>query len=398
MPDAAARPALIGLLVFVSMLGPLSLNILMTSLPGLVSTFQTSRETVQQTVSLFLGAMAVSQLALGFLADRFGRRSTLIVATVLYTGASAAAVFATDIGFLVAARIAQALGAVAGITVARAIIRDLYGASASASMIGYVTMGMVVAPMVAPVAGAFLDETFGWRSIFVACAALGLAALAAIIAILPETRPAALATTTAGAVFRRMGQLLGRRRFLGYAGASAFASAIFFAFVGAAPYLVIETMRLDKSAYGLWFISIAGSYMLGNYLSGRLSQRVGIDRMVLTGNLISLAGVVILLACSLWLPATPAALFLPMALASVANGLTLPSAIAGSVSVDPQAAGAAAGLAGFLQMGLGGIASFVAAIIAVGSAVPLALFMLAAAVLALLCGALARESRTAVVA
>ncbi len=390
MSRSVPRPVLIGLLVLVSTLGPLSLNILMASLPGLVVTFQTSREAVQQTVSLFLAAMAVSQLLLGFLADRFGRRSTLIVAIALYTAASAIAVYADTIGFLVLARIAQALGAVAGITVARAVIRDLYGAAASASMIGYVTMGMVAAPMIAPVLGAFLDETFGWRAIFVACAILGVVSLVAVVAVLPETRPPSLAMTTAPEVFGRMGALMRSVRFVGYAGSSAFASAIFFAFVGAAPYLVIDVMGLDKSTYGVWFIVIAGSYMAGNFLSGRLSQRVGIDRMVFAGNLVSLIGVVVMLVCAAALPASAPALFLPMMLASLANGLTLPSAIAGSVSVNPQAAGAAAGLTGFLQMWLGAVASFVAALLAVDSAVPMVVLMLVAAVLAMVCGSLAR--------
>jgi DHA1 family bicyclomycin/chloramphenicol resistance-like MFS transporter len=387
----AARPALIGLLVLASMLGPLSLNIVMPSVPGLVQTFGSNRETVQQVISLFLIAMAVSQLLLGFLADRFGRRRTLIVATILYTLASLAAALTASIGLLILARVAQALGAVAGLTVARAVIRDLYGRERSASMIGYVTMGMVVAPMIAPALGGFLDEAFGWRAIFIACMLIGLVVSAAVMVILPETRPAELTLVTARAVALRMAALARAPRFIGYAGTSAFASAVFFAFVGAAPYLVIDVLRMDKSDYGLWFISVAGAYMLGNFLSGRLSQRVGLDRMVLAGNLLSLAGVVLMLVLALVFPPSIAALFVPMAIASIANGLTLPSAIAGSVSVDPQAAGAAAGLTGFMQMGLGGIASYLAGLVAFGTAVPMGLIMLVCALAALACGSLARR-------
>jgi MFS transporter, DHA1 family, multidrug resistance protein len=377
------------LLILVSMTAPLALNILLPSLPGFPKTFATTKETAQLTLSLFLGGMAVAQLVIGPLADRFGRRPVLLSGLLLFVVASFVASFATTIGTLIIARVIQAFGAVAGLTIARTIVRDIYPREQAASMIGYVTMGMVVAPMIAPALGGVLDENFGWRSIFIACLLLGAGALLATFLILKETRPATLQAATVREVANRSVGLLGRKTFIAYGGTSALSSAMFFAFVGAAPYVVQEQLGLSKDVYGYWFASIALGYMVGNFFSGRFSERIGINRMIMTGNLLGLASGLLITALSLAGVFNPAAIFLPAVLMSIGNGLVLPNAIAGAVSVDPRAVGAASGLAGFLQAGIGGIASFIAGAISGSSALNMALLMLVFSVLALLTARLA---------
>jgi MFS transporter, DHA1 family, multidrug resistance protein len=374
---------LLPLLILVSMTGPLALNIILPSLPAFSTVFSTSRETAQLTLSLFLGGMAVAQLLLGPLADRFGRRPVLIGGLVLFVAASLMAAAANSIGVLIAARIMQAFGAVAGITIARTVVRDVFGRDHSASMIGYVTMGMVVAPMLAPALGGFLDERFGWRAIFIACFVLGAGALVATILVLRETKPAGLAHSDFRDVAGRSFDLLGHRAFLAYGGTSAFASAMFFSFVGAAPYLVQERLGLSKEVYSYWFATIAMGYMAGNFISGRYSRRFGLRRMILAGNWLGLASGLIITALSLAGYFSPAAIFFPAILMSIGNGVLLPSAIAGAVSANPDAAGAASGLTGFLQMGVGGVASFVAGAFASASALPMASLMLIFALMAM---------------
>jgi MFS transporter, DHA1 family, multidrug resistance protein len=380
---------LLALLVLISMTAPLALNIILPSLPGFPVTFSTSKETAQLTLSLFLGAMGIAQLIIGPLADRLGRRPVLIGGLALFVLASLMATFATTISMLIIARIVQAFGAVAGITIARTIVRDVYPREQAASMIGYVTMGMVVAPMLAPALGGVLDETFGWRAIFIACAVLGLFALLSSIFALRETRPIDLQAATAREVVHRSSDLLKRRVFLGFAGSSAFASAMFFSFVGAAPYIVQDQLGLSKDVYGYWFASIAFGYMVGNFFSGRYSQRIGLHRMILTGNALGLLAAIVMTGLSLAGYFNPAAIFLPAMLMSIGNGLVLPNAIAGAVSVDPKAVGAASGLTGFLQTGIGGIGSFIAGAISGVNALNMALLMLVFSLLALLTAQLA---------
>src|SRR5881275_2852525 len=158
---------LLALLIGMTAVGPLSLNILAPAMPGLIVTFAADAGAVQLTLSLFLFGMAVSQLVLGPLSDRFGRRPVMLAGLALTVVANFAALAATSITGLIAARAVQAFGATCGIVIARAVIRDLYERDRAASMIGWVTMAMVVAPMIAPLIGGALDSAYGWWAIFV---------------------------------------------------------------------------------------------------------------------------------------------------------------------------------------------------------------------------------------
>jgi MFS transporter, DHA1 family, multidrug resistance protein len=362
-------------LIIGSMIGPLSLNIIMPSMPGWATWFNASRAEVQLTLSLFLASQAVSQLFIGPLADRYGRRPVLLWSLGLFVTASVAASYAISIEMLIVARIVQAAGGTAGLSLGRTVVRDLAPTDTAASMIGYVTMGMVIAPLLAPTIGGLLDERFGWPAIFWVCASLGILSFTLNLTMLPETRPKESMGQTSREVLIRSAQLLRNRQVMGYALGSGFTSAVFFTFLGAAPYLVIEVLKLPKTTYGLWFIALSLGYMIGNYGSGRFSERLGVDRMIRTGCLISLAGVLVLLALSSVPVMHPAALFLPCFVTSLGNGLFLPNAIAGAVSVDTRAAGAASGLTGFTQMGFGALFSFIAGEVTGASPLPMAAIM-----------------------
>ncbi len=367
--------SLLPILIIMSMIGPLALNILMPSMPGLAAALDASRSEVQLTLSLFLASQAISQLFIGGLADRFGRRPVLLTALALYVGACIAAALATTIVTLIAARIVQAAGATAGMALSRTVVRDLAPQDAAASMIGYVTMGMVVAPLVAPSIGGLIDDAFGWRAIFLFSLTLGVAGVVMAGLRLPETRPATTAAQTTRQLLQRSWDVARNRRFLGFALGSAFTSAVFFAFLGGAPYLVVETMGMPKVAYGLWFIALSVGYMLGNFCSGRFSERLGGAKMIQIGNALGFLGVGIFLALAFVPVLHPAAIFLPCFVMAMGNGFLLPNAVAGAVSVDPTAAGAASGVVGFLQMGFGALASFAAGQITTVSPLPMALLM-----------------------
>lgn len=383
VPLTSTRAGILFVLVLISTIGPLSLNIAMPVLPTIQKAFAVSRESATSVLSLFLLGMAAAQLILGPLADRLGRRPVLLIGLALYVVASALAAFATSIEQLLAARILQALGATVGLPLARTIVRDLYDRNEAASMIGYITMVMVIAPMMSPYLGAVASERFGWQAIFVICVALGIAALIIVWALLPETRPASLDTTTSRDVIVRSLTLLKMPSFLAACGTGACASAIFFAFQGGAPYLVINVMGMTETSYALWFMTIALGYMIGNFISGRYSRRFGIERMILAGNMLGVAGALIAVALAFVPVMHPLALFLPMTLVSFSNGLVIPNAITAALSVEPKAAGAASGLAGALQFGLSALASYLVGAINAETALPLALSMTFIAIMGL---------------
>ncbi len=359
MPNAevltAPRPSF-AILVAISAIGPLAMNILVPSMPGLEKSFAVPYGTVQLTLTLYLIGMAVCQLIYGPASDHFGRRPMLLAGLALFFLASVAAALATNIYFLIAARLVQAIGGSAGIVLARAMVRDVYSREKSASMISYVTMAFVVAPMVAPVLGGLLEQYASWRAGFWLLAALDAAVLAAAFATLPETHVNRRTTVNLGFI-TNAGTLMTHSLFRTYALTIAFTSAIYYAFLGGAPHLMIDIMGRTPFEYGLWFISISATYMVANFLSGRYTQRAGLDRMIVTGNVIALVGCLACLAAALTDHLTPVTLFLPVAFAGFGNGLTLPNGTAAAISVEPRMTGAAAGMAGFTQMVVGSSAS-----------------------------------------
>jgi len=361
-PDGAVRSdehqwRLLTLLIAITAVGPLSLNILAPAMPGLIGTLGAGAGTVQLTLSLFLLGMAISQLVLGTLSDRFGRRPVMLAGLALTVVASFAALATTSITGLIVARTCQAFGATAGIVIGRAVVRDLYDRDRAASMIGWVTMAMVVAPMIAPLIGGALDTALGWHAIF---AFVGLFAAAILVWAsfqLPETRK--VATGEGFAHFlAASGSLLTDRAFLGYALVAAFNSAMFFTFIGGAPHVVVTIMHRSSAEYGIWFLAISLAYMAGNFAAGRWSAKYGVDVMIRAGVAVTVAGAAVGIIWVLLDPAGgPAVIMTPQMIIGFASGFMLPNALAGAVSVRPQAAGAAAGITGFMQMGLGAATS-----------------------------------------
>jgi DHA1 family bicyclomycin/chloramphenicol resistance-like MFS transporter len=161
-----AKPPFIGLLIAIAAVSPLGINMYLPSMPGMARALGVDFTTIQLTLSLYLAAMALGQLVIGPLSDRFGRRPVLLIGLMVFVIGSLLCLTAQNVGLLIFGRAVQAVGGTAGITLSRAIVRDLYGRNQVASMIGYVTMGMAVAPMIAPTIGGVLETLFGWRASF----------------------------------------------------------------------------------------------------------------------------------------------------------------------------------------------------------------------------------------
>jgi DHA1 family bicyclomycin/chloramphenicol resistance-like MFS transporter len=352
-------------LVMAAAVGPLAMNVFLPSLPGMTRYFATDYAMMQLAVSLYLAATAVLQLGIGPASDRFGRRPVMIACIVIFLVGTVAAIYAPTIEVFLACRILQAFAS-AGLVISRAVVRDTVGTAESASRIGYVVMAMSAVPMFAPIIGGYLDELYGWQATFVLILGFGLLSLGVVHADLVETNRHA--ATSFAAQFRAYPELLSSRRFWGYSATAAFTSGAFFAFLGGGPFVATEILGLSPSAYGLYFGTISFGYMLGNYLSGRYSKRYGINRMMLMGNMVAASGMLV----SILLFATgidhPLALFAPVIFTGVGNGMTLPNANAGLVSVRPHLAGSASGLGGALQIGGGAaLAALVGALLDVES-------------------------------
>jgi DHA1 family bicyclomycin/chloramphenicol resistance-like MFS transporter len=363
--EAPVRRPPLAILIAISMLQPFALNVLAPATPALSRALQADYATIQLTLTFYLVSVALTQLVVGPLSDRIGRRPCVLGAIVLFAAGSALGAVVTTIEGLLVARVIQAAGGGTCFALSRAIVRDTASAAESASLIGYITMGMVVAPMLAPLVGGFLDAQFGWRAIFVVCAALAAGIAVPALLRLSETAPSG-GKSSFGDIARGFPILARDRGFLGYAAALALNSAAFFAFIAGAPYIVVDVMGQTPGVYGAYFVATAGGYMVGNFVTGRFGRRLGGERLVAYGTMISIASVGVALVLAFAAPWTPASLFLPLVGNSVGNGMTIPGATASALSVRPDLAGTAAGIVGSTQLGLGAAAAAL-----MGYAVPL---------------------------
>ena len=351
-----AAPHLVTL-VMTAAIGPLAMNIFLPSLPGMARYFDTDYAVMQLAVSFYLGATALLQLFIGPASDRFGRRPVMLACFGVFLVGTLAAVYAPTVEALLVCRLLQAFSS-AGMVVARAVVRDTVGTAEAASQIGYITMGMSIVPMVGPMVGGFLDELYGWQAGFWLTLAFGVVALAVVIVDLGETNRNR--SESFAAQFRAYPELFGSPRFWGYALTASFTSGAFFAFIGGGPYVASEMLHLTPSQYGFYFGIISLGYMLGNFLSGRFARVMGINRMMMSGNIVAASGMVLAIALFGAGLHHPLSLFGPVFFTGVGNGLTLPSANAGMVSVKPHLAGSASGLGGAMQVGGGAALSVVA--------------------------------------
>ncbi|MET1415261.1 multidrug effflux MFS transporter [Roseibium sp. HPY-6] len=345
----------LGVLIAISTVSPLAMQIYLPSLAGMMVVFSASASEIQLSMSAYFIAVAVSQLFWGPLSDQFGRRPVIVVGMVLFVLGSILCLVAPTIEALIAARVIQAAGGCTGMVLGRAIVRDIYGPRQSASMIGYVTMGMAVMPTIAPAVGGLLDQFYGWQGGFFLLLLIGLAVLAASMFLLPETNHHR-SRVGPGQVLRSYGILMKERLFWSYALTAAFSALTYFAYLGGAPFIAAQLLSLSAAEMGFYFMFVALGYIVGNYISGRFAARIGLYPMILTGTLISVFSVGLIGGFAYFGSVTAASLFLPMFVLGLGNGVCLPSAISGAVSVRPKLAGAASGLVASMQVGMGAFA------------------------------------------
>ncbi|MCF6320661.1 MAG: multidrug effflux MFS transporter [Rhizobiaceae bacterium] len=360
-------------LVLISGLSALTMNIFLPSLPSISIHFNEDKTVVQLAITLYLIAIAIMQPVLGPFSDYYGRRPVVLFGMFGFFVGTFITIYAPTIEVLLAGRMIQALCAT-GLVVSRAIIRDMVGREKSASMIGYVTMGMALAPMIGPVIGGFLDEYYGWQAPLWLLIFSGVIVFVIIWFDLGETRKTAAPNLTSQ--FANYPTLLSSRRFWGYSLSASFCSGAFFALLGGGPYVATQYYSLAPSQFGMYFAIIAVGYMAGNFISGRYSESFGITKMMIYGNIVVAAGIVIAIFLLIFVIKAPLSFFLPLIFLGIGNGMTLPNANAGIVSLHPRLAGAASGLGGFLQISIGALFSILAGFVLDAQSYPMPLLML----------------------
>ena len=376
--DNTTPPVLITL-ILVTSISVLTMNAFIPSLPALAEDLGSSYAFMQIAVSGYLLMTAFMQLLIGPLSDRYGRRPVILISLMIFILASLGCIMAEDGVTFMIFRMLQAAVA-SGMVLSRTIVRDLLEPTEAASMIGYMTAAMALVPMFGPMYGGAMEEALGWRATFWSFVVFGIAVLWLCWIDLGETNKSRSGSFREQ--FAAYPGLLSARRFWGYTMTAAFASGSFFALLGGGPFVGREIFDLSPAATGLYLGMIAFGYMSGNLITGRYASRMGINRIMMVGCLISTIGLSAGLLVNLFVVQHPLAVFGFCVFVGLGNGLTMPAATTGILSVRPSLAGSASGLGSAMMIGGGaGLSALAGALLSKESgAAPLLVLMVASAI------------------
>ena len=339
-------------LIVLSGLGALSLSIFLSSILEMSIFFNKSYALMQLSISLYLITTAFFQIIAGPLSDKFGRRRITLYSIFIFILASLGCFFSTQFEFFIFFRIMQGSIA-AGFLMSRVIIRDITSENEAASMIGYVTMGMSIIPLFAPGIGGLIQMLVGWPSIFLIMSLLGLLLFLLVYRDLGETKTIKINKNKKSSVsyiylFREV-------KFWGYSLTLAFSAGTFFSFLGGAPYIATKVYELNSVVSGLVMGFPAAGYFFGNYLSGKYSKLYGKDFMALRGILLVILGMFICLLITVFYRDTPYFFFGLCSFVGLGNGLIIPNASVGILSVNENLSGTAGGIGNAIMIGTGAI-------------------------------------------
>ena len=326
---------------------------------------------------------AVFQFVVGPLSDRFGRRPIVLICMAIFCVSSVGCIFSTKFEMFIFCRLIQAI-VVAGLVLSRAAIRDVYSQDRAASVLGYATMGMAILPLVGPAVGGNLEVHFGWVASFWVLLGVGILVFTLAYFDMGETNKQK--SSSMAVQFRSYPELLRSRRFWGYCITATFSAGAYFAYLGGAAFVGREIFNLSPGILGFYLGAPAVGYIAGNGLSGRFSVGLGINRMILTGTIITAVGMTFCILLFLFTIPIPLSFFGCVCFMGLGNGMVLPNATAGMMSVRPHLAGSASGIGGTINTAGGAaIATATGAILTPSTGIlPLLLIMLACTIMSII--------------
>ncbi len=367
------------LLVAVTACGTLGMHIIIPALPATARALGMSIGTSQLTITLYLIGLAIGQLLYGPVSDRFGRRPVLLAGLSLFTVASIATALAPNPAILIGARILQSLGGCAGLVLGRAAVRDGATADKAAGQLALLTLVMVLVPSIAPAVGGYLTAYIHWRASYVLLALFGGVTLTACFLLMPETLTEPLAPRRS--MVTAYARLLRSSRFMGYAVGGACSTTAFYGFMSASPFIFEAQLHQPPQRVGLYYLLLMLGVAAGSLGANRIAGRLPIRTALRIANGLCILGAALFALADVSDALSVATVVAPVSLFMVGAGMASPFALAGSVSVNPQAIGAASGMYGFVQMGYGMLCTVVVETWHPGAVYPVACVLLGSALL-----------------
>lgn len=384
-PSAGAVPGtLVATVIFLTAVAPLATDMYVPAFPRVSADFGTTASAVQLTLTTFFAGMGLGQLVGGPFSDQRGRRLPLVAGTVLMAVASVACALAPNIALLMIARFLQGFGGGWAMVIGRAVIVDLAHGSQLVRVLNIVMGIGGVAPIISPLLGAVILQLTGWRMTFWTLAALGILMTLCALFVVPESLPPEKRHSGGLAEFGRAAkEVLSNRSFVGYVVVASSAFIALFAYVATSAFILQNMNGLSPVTYSIVFAANAGGMTIAALLSARMAGRVPTRKVILAGQLIALAAGVAMLAGALWW-ATPLLVAMGSFFAlMVAQGLINTNGGALASAEMPRHPGTSSAVLGLVQWTTAGIVAPIAGLGGENTAVPMALLMIAGALLSL---------------
>ncbi|MFD2678976.1 multidrug effflux MFS transporter [Camelimonas lactis] len=356
------RTAVIGALVV--MLGPISMSLYTPAMPAMVHAFDTTPAAIKLTLTVYFIGFALAQLVCGPMSDAYGRRPVGIGFFTIYLAGSVIAAAAPSLSWLLAGRILQGIGAAAGISMSRAMVRDQYSGQQAARILNLIGVMLAIGPAVSPTLGGVILSTIGWQAIFFVMVLYGSVAIWLIAFVAPETnrnRDRALARPSA--VLASYRTLFANRTFVATSLLIAMSPGGLYTLAAILPFVMIEKVGLTPTQFGMGMLAQTGSFMTGAALAGVLLRRTDATRLVPVGlALVALSGLGFCIGLRIW-PPSFISVMAPTALWAFGNAFIMPGATTAALAPFPRIAGAASAVTGFMQIGGGLAGTAVAALL-----------------------------------
>jgi MFS transporter, DHA1 family, multidrug resistance protein len=379
-----ASTAFLLLLGAMSAFPPVTTDIYLPALPELTQSLRGTVTEGQITLAVYFVGLGFGQLFYGPWSDRIGRRPTMLTGAVIYLAASIGCAIATSMNQMITLRFLQAIGACSGVVISTAVVRDRFDHQESARIFSMLLTLRGVGPIVAPIAGGVIVTWLGWRAIFWAVTLFGITLGLSVFFGLEESRTDAVAArarseSPLGAYMAA----LRNTRILGYMVTSGLNFSCMFAWIAAAPYLVISLYQVPALYFGWIFGTNTTGFMIAAQIHRRLLKSYRSDDILPHGAVGAALAAALLLVDALTGWGGALGVFLPLFVVVASLGFVSTNAMAGGMAVDPSRAGVVSALFGASQFSVAGLTTVAAALLSSRPAVAMAIVIMICALGAL---------------
>ena len=352
MAKANSKLFLALLLGVLSAFGPFVVDLYLPSLPQLASFFETNASMTQLTLTTAMIGLALGQLLLGPLSDKFGRKKPLIISLVIYIISTVLIVFSPNIETMIVLRVIQGLSSAGSVVISRAVATDLYRGREMTRFFGLLMTINGLAPIISPILGSLLLEYISWKGVFVFLALIGVIVLIFSFRLKESLSVENRLQGSIFSTFSTFGVIIKNRLFMSYVGIDSFLLGAMFAYIAASPFILQSFYGLSAFIFSLCFGANGAALVIGANIGGKLPNRQALAIGVLAFVVAALYTIAVLIIQPYWL-FVEIGFFVMLLL----MGITFPAISSLAMESERQYAGSASALLGFAPFFLGGVVS-----------------------------------------